>query len=71
MGKKNFKEFLFRDYEVNMKNWWSDSELAETCCEFHCKYFTLHGCTNPYVMYCENCSLYWPFDILNEMERFR
>lgn len=54
-----------------MKNWQDDSKLIETCCEFHCKYFTLHGCTNPYVIYCENGSLYWPFDILDEMERFR
>lgn len=49
-----------------MKNWWSDNELAETCCNFHCKYFSLYGCTHPNVKHCENGSLYWPFDIEEE-----
>lgn len=49
-----------------MKNWWSDSELQETCCNFHCKYFSLYGCKHPYVKYCENGSLYWPFNIEEE-----
>lgn len=50
-----------------MKNWWIDSELAETCCNFHCKYFNLYGCTHPNVKHCENGSLYWPWDIDEEM----
>lgn len=41
-----------------MKNWWSDSELAETCGLFHCKYFGFFGCVHPDVKKCENGSLY-------------
>lgn len=54
-----------------MKNWWSDNELQETCCNFHCKYFSLYGCTHPNVKHCENGSLYWPFDVLDELEEIR
>lgn len=50
-----------------MKNWWSDSELKETCGNFHCKYFTMFGCKHPNVKDCQNGSLYWAWDINEEM----
>lgn len=50
-----------------MKNWWSDSYLNETCGNFHCKYFTMYGCKHPNVKDCENASLFWAWDINEEM----
>lgn len=46
-----------------MNQWCKYSYLAETCGNIHCKYFTINGCIHPYVKYCENASLYWPWQL--------
>ena len=46
-----------------MMQWHEYSYLSETCGNVHCKYFTINGCTHPNVKYCENASLYWPWQI--------
>ena len=46
-----------------MEQWHEYSYLTETCGNIHCKYFTINGCTHPYVKNCDNASLYWPWQL--------